>query len=248
MQTAPGAARGFTGEWAVTIIILLFATTSALQAFIIPTGSMENTLLVGDHLIVDKLVYSPADSVSSHVLPYHDVRRGDVIVFRYPLDIKVTYVKRAIGIPGDHIRLAHKHLILNGQPVDEPYAFHLAGNYMAYRDEFPAAAPFENLRPQASAMLANYVVNGELIVPPGFIFAMGDNRENSDDSRFWGLVPRENIVGTPLVVYWSFDASTAELSDAGISIEHLLNIATHFLTKTRWTRTFKLVRPYPLQP
>jgi len=96
-------------------------------------------------------------------------------------------------------------------------------------------------------MIRDHVVNGELVVPPGFIFAMGDNRENSDDSRFWGLVPRENIIGTPLVVYWSFDAPSEELSDPNIGIGHVFNVATHFLTKTRWARTLKLVRSYPLQ-
>jgi len=248
MQTAPKpAARGFIAEWAVTIVILLFATTTALQAFVIPTGSMENTLLVGDHLIVDKLVYSPADSAASHLLPYRDVQRGDIIVFRYPPDITMTYVKRAVGIPGDHIRLENKRLILNGRPVDEPYTFHISGSFMEYRDDFPAGAPVEQLRPQVAEMLKNHVLNGELIVPSGSIFAMGDNRENSDDSRFWGLVPRENIIGTPLLVYWSFDAPTEELSDPNINIGHLLNITTHFLTKTRWERTLNLIHSYPLQ-
>ena len=136
-------------------------------------------------------------------------------------------------------------LILNGRAVDEPYTIHLPG-YMAYRDDFPAEAP-ASLRPQAAEMIRDHVVNGELVVPPGFIFAMGDNRENSDDSRFWGLVPPENIIGTPLVVYWSFDAPSEELSDPNIGIGHVFNVATHFLTKTRWARTLKLVRSYPLQ-
>ncbi len=247
VKTNKPAPRGFIAEWAVTILILLFFTTTTVQAFVIPTGSMENTLLVGDHLLVDKLIYAPADSGTSHLLPYRDVQRGDIIVLRYPLDITVTYVKRAIGVPGDHIRLENKHLILNGRPVDEPYAFHIADNHMPYRDDFPSAPPIEGLRPQAAEMLAHHVVNGELVVPPGFIFAMGDNRENSDDSRFWGFVPRENIIGTPLVVYWSFDAPTEEMSDPNISIDHILNIGTHFLTKTRWARTLKLIRSYPLQ-
>ena len=182
-------------EWALTVIMLLFGTTRVLQAFVIPTGSMENTLPIGDHLLVDKLVYAPADTFTQRLLPYRDVKRGDVIVFRYSLDLKVTYVKRAIGIPGDRIRLENKRLILNGVPVDEPYVHHLAGN-VAYRDNFPSASSTEALRPTAAEMLENHVVNGELVVPPGFIFAMGDNRGNSDDSRYWGFVPRENIIGT----------------------------------------------------
>src|SRR5579863_7605220 len=113
--------RGFIAEWAVTAIMLLFGTTTVLQAFVIPTGSMENTLLVGDHVLVDKLVYAPADSVSKHLLPYRDVHRGDIIVFRYPLGLEKNLVKRAIGIPGDHLHFENKRLVLNGIPTDEPY-------------------------------------------------------------------------------------------------------------------------------
>jgi signal peptidase I len=125
--------RGFIAEWAVTIVILLFGTTTVLQAFVIPSGSMEGTLLVGDHLIVDKLVYSPPDAVSKHVLPCRDVQRGDVIVFRYPPGLEKNLVKRAIGVPGDRIRLENKRLVLNGIATDEPYARHLEGSD-PYRD------------------------------------------------------------------------------------------------------------------
>ena len=116
----PDLQRGFIAEWTVTIILLLFGTTSLVQAFVIPTGSMEDTLLIGDHLLVDKLSYAPSGLISRHILPYYDVQRGDIIVFRYPVDIQQTFVKRAIGIPGDHIRLVNKQLILNGKPVIEP--------------------------------------------------------------------------------------------------------------------------------
>jgi signal peptidase I len=238
--------RGFIAEWAVTAIMLLFGTTTVLQAFVIPTGSMENTLLVGDHVLVDKLVYAPADSVSKHLLPYRDVQRGDIIVFRYPLGLEKTLVKRAIGIPGDRLHLENKRLVLNGIPTDEPYTRHLDG-IDAYRDNFPAQPPIAALRPEAVAMLSQYVMNGELVVPRGFVFAMGDNRENSDDSRYWGLVPRENIVGTPVLIYWSFDAPTEDLSDPGLGAGHLFDVGAHFFSKTRWNRTIRLVRSYPLQ-
>jgi signal peptidase I len=247
MPSPKPAVRNSVAEWTVTAVMLLFGTTTVLQAYVIPTGSMESTLLVGDHLLVDKLVYSPADSFTQHLLPYRDVLRGDVIVFRYPLDLRKNLVKRAIGVPGDRIHLENKRLILNGVPMDEPYTSHLAGNNDPYRDNFPASVPVGMLRPEAAHMLASYVENGELVVPPGFIFAMGDNRENSDDSRFWGLVPRENIVGTPFLIYWSFDAPTEDLTDPGLGIGHLVDIGTHFFTKTRWQRTFHLVRAYPLQ-
>src|SRR6266496_2724242 len=130
--------RGFIAEWTVTIILLLFGTTSLVQAFVIPTGSMEDTLLIGDHLLVDKLAYAPAGPVSSHILPYKDVNRGDIIVFRYPVDIRQTFVKRAIGVPGDHIKLINKRLILNGKAVDEPYVYHKSELLDSYRDNFPS--------------------------------------------------------------------------------------------------------------
>ena len=238
--------RGFIAEWTVTIILLLFATTTLVQAFVIPSASMENSLLVGDHVLVDKLVYSPAGPLSRAVLPYRDVRRGDIIVFRYPLNIKEDYVKRAIGIPGDRIHFVDQQLILNGRPVKEPYVKHLATYPDRYRDNFPTA-PTMPLRPRAAEMLERYVVDGNLVVPTGYVFAMGDNRDDSDDSRYWGLVPRENIVGTPVIIYWSYEASTAALINGNIGLDHVFDVVTHFFTKTRWSRTFNLVRGYPLQ-
>lgn len=245
VSTLTDIRRGFIGEWTVTFIFLLFGTTNLLQAFVIPTGSMENSLLVGDHVLVDRLTYSPAGSVSSHLLPYREIRRGDIIVFAYPLDTKIDYVKRAIGVPGDRIRFVNKQLILNGKPVAEPYAVHLPGSDW-YRDNFPSFAP-PGLRPRAMEMLQEHVVNGELVVPSGFILALGDNRDNSDDSRFWGLVPRDSIKGTPVVVYWSFDAPTEDLINPNISVDHVTDMVLHFFSKTRWGRTMKLVHGYPLK-
>ena len=239
--------RGFVAEWMVTIVLLLFGTTTLIQAFVIPSASMVGTLLIGDHVLVDKLVYSPNGALSSGVLPYREVRRGDIIVFRYPLNISQDYVKRAIGIPGDHIRFDNKELILNGHRVKEPYALHSAPYPDTYRDNFPNAPPNLPLRPRAVEMLERNTVNGELVVPAGFIYAMGDNRDDSDDSRYWGLVPRENIVGTPLIIYWSYDAPTADLTNGNIGIDHIVDVVSHFFTKTRWTRTFKLIHGYPLR-
>ncbi len=236
--------RGFIAEWTVTIVLLLFATTTLVQAFVIPSASMEDTLLIGDHVLVDKLVYAPPDKMKGP-LPYRDVRRGDVIVFRYPLDIKEDYVKRAIGIPGDHIKFVNRQLILNGKPVNEPYVKHVAPYPDSYRDNFPTY-PTMPPRPRAAEMLQNHVVNGELVVPPGQIFAMGDNRDDSDDSRYWGFVPRENIVGTPVIIYWSFEAPTSDLTNGNIGLGHIIDVIIHFPTKTRWKRTFKLIRGYPL--
>jgi signal peptidase I len=255
-QTAPAGAwrrfsdmtrdvqRGFIAEWTVTIILLLFATTTLVQAFVIPSASMVGSLLIGDHVLVDKLVFAPGPSKG--LLPYRDVRRGDIIVFRYPVDISQDYVKRAIGVPGDRIRLVNKQLMLNGHLVNEPYVQHVTPYMNAYRDNFPSA-PDSSLPPSAVDMLRNHVVDGELVVPPGFIFAMGDNRDDSADSRYWGFVPRENIVGTPVIIYWSFEAPTQDLTNGNIGIDHIVDVIAHFFTKTRWKRTFKLLRGYPLQ-
>jgi len=238
--------RGFIAEWTVTVILLLFATTTLVQAFVIPSASMENSLLIGDHVLVDKLVFAPGGPASRHLLPYKDVRRGDVIVFRFPLNIKDDYVKRAIGVPGDRIKLVNKQLILNGHEVNEPYVVHRTQYVDSYRDNFPAA-PDASLPPRALDMLQNHVENGELVVPPGSVFAMGDNRDDSLDSRYWGFVPRENIVGTPVIIYWSYEASTSDLTNPNIGLDHIIDVVTHFFTKTRWNRTFKLIRGYPLK-
>ena len=237
--------RGFIAEWTVTIVLLLFGTTTLVQAFVIPSASMEDTLLIGDHVLVDKLTYSPDGGVSGHLLPYRDVRRGDVNVFRYPLNIHEDYVKRAIGVPGDRIRLVNKQLMLNGHLVNEPYVVHKTGYIDSYRDNFPTQ-PNSPLPPSAMDMLENHVVNGEVVVPQGFVFAMGDNRDNSSDSRYWGFVPRDNIVGTPLVIYWSFEAPTEDLTNPNIGIDHLVDVVTHFFSKTRWSREFRLLHGYPL--
>lgn len=241
--------RHAIAEWAVTMILLLFGTTSLVQAFVIPTGSMEDTLLVGDHLLVDKLAYAPADEFSRKVLPYSEVKRGDIIVFRYPPDISQTFVKRVIGVPGDRIRIHAKRLILNRHEPTEPYVVHKRNYIEDYPDNFPVSR-ISGLDPKAlsllNAMLDHHVQDGEVVVPAGQYFAMGDNRDDSSDSRYWGFVPRENITGKPLMIYWSYHTSTEALSAPGIGIDHLADVATHFFSKTRWQRSFRLIRAYPL--
>jgi signal peptidase I len=242
----PEPQRGFLSEWTITIILLLFGTTTLVQAYVIPTGSMENTLLVGDHLLVDKLAYAPSGAVSRHLLPYDELQRGDIIVFRYPVDISQTFVKRLIGLPGDHIRLSDKQLILNGKAVKEPYVYHNTDYLDSYRDNFPGEL---NVHVAASAidMLQNHVSHGEVVVPPGTYFAMGDNRDSSLDSRYWGFVPRDNIIGKPLVIYWSYDAPTDQLNTSSISVEHIVDLAQNFFTKTRWRRSFMLIHSYQIK-
>jgi len=235
--------RGAIAEWAVTIILLLFGTTTLVQAFVIPTGSMEDSLLIGDHLLVDKLSYAPAGPVSVHLLPYEQPKHGDIIVFRYPVDIKQTFVKRVIGVPGDRIRLVNKQVYRNGEKLYEPYTFFKTDYIDPYRDNFPAMPNMQVLS-RGVDMLEHNLVNGEVVVPPDSYFAMGDNRDLSLDSRYWGFVPRENIVGKPLIIYWSYDASTEALAGPTISVDHIVDLLEHFFTKTRWRRTFKLVRGY----
>jgi signal peptidase I len=232
--------RGFIAEWTVTIILLLFGTTTLVQAFVIPTGSMEDTLLIGDHLLVDKLAYAPPGHISKYLLPYEQVKRGDIIVFRYPVDIKSTFVKRCMGVPGDRIKLVNKEVYLNGKKLVEPYVYHKTEYIDSYRDNFPSEPNGGVLEPGLD-MLEHHVVNGEVVVPPDSFFAMGDNRDSSLDSRYWGFVPRENIMGKPLIIYWSYDAPTEALSNPTIGVDHLVDLMEHFFTKTRWRRTFMLV-------
>ena len=247
--------RNFIHEWALNILILVFGTTTLVQAFIVPTESMDKTVMVGDHMLVDKLAYAPSGSFSRLFLPYSEPKRGDIIVFRYPMDINQNYVKRVIGTPGDHLKIVNRQVFVNGKALNEPYKQHVFPATEPYRDDFPSEAPRElygrlemvgqhgyAMENRAAQMLGTQK-DGEIIVPPNSYFAMGDNRDNSLDSRYWGWVPRENIIGKPTIIFWSYDAPTADL--VGYSANHFYDLATNFFTKTRWDRQFKLVRGYP---
>lgn len=225
--------RGFVAEWTLTALIVLFGSTTVLQAFVVPTGSMESNILVGDHVIVDKVAYADSGPVGKFLLPYREIQRGDIIVFIFPEDPRQAYVKRVIGVPGDRIRIENKQVIRNGKKLLEPYAQHIAESYDAYRDNFPSGTSF-NLSPLGRQMLNSNLVNEEIVVPPGNYFAMGDNRDNSLDSRFWGFVPRANIVGRPVIVYWSIAADTNQLLDR--SVDGWINMAKNIFTKSRWDR------------
>ena len=235
----PASKRGTVAEWAVTILVYLFATTTLVQAYVIPTGSMEGNLLIGDHILVDRLAYSNAGPLGRSILPYRDVDRGDIIAFIYPEDPRETYVKRVIGLPGDRIHLVDGQVVRNGKRLVEPYVRRAAAYPDRYRDDFPQA-PGGWTTPRGREMFARHVCDGELVVPPGMLFALGDNRDHSADSRYWGFVPRENVVGKPLVVYWSYEAPTEHLLEW--SADHAIDVATHFFTKTRWNRMFVVPR------
>jgi signal peptidase I len=237
------ARRHPIADWTVQILVLLFAFSSVGWTYVVPTGSMEKTVLVGDHMIVDRLVYAEPGPLSRYLLPYSEVKRGDIIVFAYPLDPKQAYVKRAIGLPGDRIHIAAKVVYVNGKPLEEPYKQVMPFSRSRYADNFPRDLDV-NLYPRGQAMLDQHVRRGELIVPPGYYFALGDNRDNSEDSRFWGLVPQENLIGKPVLVFWSYAASTEQLN----SRTYWLDAALHFFTRTRWDRSMRIVRGHGFPP
>ena len=235
----------------------LFVMTFIFQNFEIPSASMEKTLLIGDHVLVDRISLAPPAAWAPFV-HYRDVQRGDIIVFLkpHPETPDLYLVKRCIGIPGDRIHLEHGVVYLNGVAQQEPHAQMPRDDgdpedaYIPYRDDFPS--DLEGIEQQASANnaahwavdLPNYVKNGELIVPPGTVFAMGDNRTKSLDGRFWGFVPRENIVGRPMFVYWSFETPADQIDKTSIGdrIGFIGHILLHIFDETRWKRTFHIVR------
>jgi signal peptidase I len=235
------------------LVVGLFILTFLVQNFVIPSGSMENTLLVGDHLLVGRITLAP--QAGWMPLEYMRApRRGDVIVFIKPVqdlvDGRLEYqflVKRLIGVPGDRIHLSHGTVFVDGAPLDEPYAAPTtAANYRDYEDEFPSVPMTTDMGSTAewSVELPSHVVNGELVVPQGMYFMMGDNRHKSLDSRFWGFVPRANIVGRPILNYWSFRAREGDLEPSGpaAQIEWMAHVMLHFFSDTRWSRTLHLIR------
>jgi len=228
------------------LVLGLFALTFIFQNFAIPSSSMEKTLLVGDHVLVDRITLAPPTHWAPFV-HYRDVRRGDIIVFFKPGEPDLYLVKRVVGVPGDHIHLVNGIIYLNGQAQDEPLAAKpTEDNIYPYRDDFPAIAPPDGGEVTATWSLAlpGYIHDGDLVVPPGNYFAMGDNRTVSLDSRYWGFVPRANIVGRPLFVYWSFVTPENQYEKTGIAdrVGFMGHIILHFFDQTRWRRTFHLVK------
>jgi signal peptidase I len=211
--------REYFESFVITAIIALFATTFTIQAFKIPTGSMESNLLIGDHLLVNKFIYGLNSGFFSKFLPYREPKRGDIIVFKYPGGVETAYVKRLIGMPGDTIEVKDRTVFVNGQPLKENYTQFNETTF--YRDPY-----------------------GPKVIPQGSYFAMGDNRDNSADSRAWGFVPRDYILGKALVIYWSFETPRDEYLRTGFGdrLKQYFDVAVNFFTKTRWQRTFKIIR------
>jgi signal peptidase I len=238
------------------LVVGLFILTFLGQNFVIPSGSMENTLLVGDHLVVDRITLAPPAKWMP-LVHYREPKRGDIVVFLKPVpdldkDGNPDYpflVKRLVGLPGDRIHLRNGIVILNGVAQDQPRAQPTTPeNHVDFLDEFPSVPPDPepgNFITEAWTVdISNHIVEGDLVVPPGKYFMMGDNRHNSADSRFWGFVPRENIVGRPLFNYWSFETPDDQEDKTGIanSLAWMGHVALHFFTDTRWKRTLNPVR------
>jgi len=233
-------------SYCAVIVVGLFILTFIFQNFVIPSGSMEKTLLIGDHVLVDRVNLAPPAHWAPFVR-YRTVHRGDIIVFLKPGYPDMFLVKRVVGIPGDRVHLHEGYVYLNGQRQDEPQAGHPDySSYLAYRDEFPnvPTSQGQDIEPVWANDLPNHIQSGDLVVPPGNYFAMGDNRLNSLDGRFWGFVPRENIVGRPLFVYWSFISpeEDEEHVSMGERMQQMGHVLLHFFDQTRWSRTFHMVR------
>ncbi len=227
-----------------TVIIAVFVITFIVQAFQIPSESMENTLLIGDYLLVDKLRYG-GGKLGDLFIPYQNIRRGDIVVFHYPVNPAQHFVKRVIGVPGDHVRLINRQVWVNGLPLKEPYARYTSSARDVYRDDFPQTDYIvQGEEGRWFEELKKDVQHSELIVPQGQYFVMGDNRDESLDSRYWGFVPRQNIIGSPLLIYWSIDNNQNEYAGAGSAQDKVMRFTyavTHLFKITRWNRTFRLV-------
>ena len=210
--------REYFESLVIAVVLALFIRTFVVQAFKIPTGSMEPNLLIGDHLLVNKLVFGPTLSVAERAaLPMKDLAQRDVIVFKYPEDPERDFIKRVIGLPGDQIEVRRKRVFVNGKRVEEPYVFYMEAPPPLPEDMPPGDRPIYGSDPRESY--------GPVTVPPDHYFVMGDNRDNSQDSRYWGFLPRDYVKGKGLVIYWSYDAGSGNV-----------------LTTTRWNRLLQQVR------
>jgi len=237
----------FVASLAGVLVTGLFIITFVLQAFEIPSSSMEDTLLIGDHLFVNREQFAPPTKWLGPLLPYRDIRRGDIVVFLSPEEPGLFVVKRIVGVPGDRIHLREGALYRNGEKLVEPYVQHKVANYDPYRDNFPTVPPSERYGVTSQGWqltLSSHVQGDDIVVPPDGYFGMGDNRDVSKDSRYWGFIPRQNVIGRPMFVYWSFTtpAHQYQLRSVGDRLGFLAHIVVHFFDETRWSRTLKAVQ------
>ena len=232
-----------------TFAVGLFVMTFVFQNFAIPSSSMASTLLVGDHVLVERATLAPSAN-GVPFIPYRELHRGEPVVFYKPV-VELTgehaiLVKRVIGLPGDRIHLRRGIVYLNGIAQNEPYAAKPTyANYDPYRDDFPAipSSDIANVNAEWSLELPTHIQGEDLVVPPDTYFVMGDNRTNSLDGRYWGLVPRSNLIGRPLFVYWSFVTPNDQMYKTKSSEKacFTLHQIIHFFDETRWSRTLHRV-------
>jgi len=218
-------AREYLESFVVAFILALFVRTFVVQAFKIPSGSMEQNLLIGDHLLVNKCIFAPvANAFERAVCPTRAIRRGDVVVFKYPKDPQKDYIKRVIGLPGETVEVRDRVVYVDGQALKEPYVYFLGS--FGRPDDQERGSERSEWGPQQ--------------VPPGQLFVMGDNRDNSLDSRFWGFLPEDQVKGRALIVYWSYEATRAEYNRDRFSdwLMDTLKAPWH----TRWRRFFHVIR------
>jgi len=237
----------FLASLAAVLVTGLFIITFILQAFEIPSSSMENTLLIGDHVFVNREQFAPPTPWLGPILPHRQIHRGDIVVFLSPAEPGLYVVKRIIGIPGDRIHLREGVVYRNGEKLDEPYVIHQSGDEVnLYRDNFPEVAPSEmnNVTPDWEMALPHHIEGDDLVVPPNSYFGMGDNRDVSLDSRYWGFIPEENVIGRPMFIYWSFQTPAGQYLEREVSqrLSFLVHVVLHFFDETRWRRTFKVVQ------
>lgn len=239
-ETLPESILGI----ASVLVAGLFIITFIVQAFEIPSSSMENTLLIGDHVFVDRLTPTAKAAYVGPLLPYRPVRRGEIIVFLHPKQPGLYVVKRIMGVPNDRIHLRGGKLYINGVEQSEPYLnpVHIP---IPYADEFPSrpAAEASEVVPEWPMFMHEHIQGDDLVVPEGSYFGMGDNRSRSLDSRYWGFIPRENVVGRPMFIYWSFVTPEGQYEHTSMTdrLGFLLHIITHFFSETRWSRMFHMV-------
>jgi signal peptidase I len=245
--------ENFIRVWAPTLVAALFIITFNVQAFEIPSSSMEKTLLIGDHLLVDRIRFAPRSKYLGGLLPYRPIHHGDIIVFMTPVTSEkgMHLVKRVIGLPGDRIKLVNGVVYRNGKPLREPYVMHRpvdcnAAVFDPARDDWPNGGPLEETTQRWANTQDQYIQNGQVVVPPEHYFVMGDNRMCSWDSRYWGFVPQANIIGRPEVVYWSYRSQASQYEppgtgNIGANAESWLSELWHFPSRTRWKRTFHVI-------
>lgn len=236
----------FLSSLAAVLVTGLFIITFVVQAFEIPSSSMEKTLLIGDHVFVNRVQFAPKTSWIGPLIPYRDVHFLDIVVFLSPQTPGLYVVKRIIGVPGDKIHLRNGVVYRNGHALSDPYVDHDRDNPDDhYRNDFPSVPPDDpNIWNDWATALPSYIEGDDIVVPPGHYFAMGDHRGVSLDSRYWGFIPKENVIGRPMFIYWSFETPDDQYTktEFGDRIGWWGHIVLHFFDKTQWRRTLRSVK------